>query len=134
MDPPRARCPRKHVSKKSTTDPFQVFCAENRPEISSLNPNESVGMITSILASMWRSMSPEKKIPYVEFAKQFDRSQQVFWRPSRPPAIKEKKISLVLPSIYVVKRIGCSSLIQEASLSSLTHAMEERCCGRPILA
>jgi hypothetical protein len=106
------------------TYPFQVFCTEKRPEIAALNPSESAGIVTSILASIWRSMTTETKMPYVEFAKQFDRSQEVPRKPARAVAPKPNPAPLVLPSIYVVKRIGCSDLIQEASISSLTHAME----------
>jgi hypothetical protein len=121
-----AQATQRHISRKSMTDPFQVFCAENRPEIAGLNPNESVGTITSMLASIWRSMGAEKRTPYLEFAEQFNRSQQALIKPPRPAPVKEPKVSLILPSIYVVKRIGCSGLIHETSICCLTQSMDRQ--------
>jgi hypothetical protein len=100
---------------------------EHRPEIAEAHPGETVGTITSILASIWRSMPADAKFPYVEFARQFDGAQGIRRRSSsRQTPVRTVKTPLVLPSIYVVKRIGCSDLIQEASLNSLMQAMEDK--------
>lgn len=55
----------KEKSKRSNhVEPFQVFCLERRPELVKEHPNLSSSQITSILGSMWRSISPDIKQYY----------------------------------------------------------------------
>jgi hypothetical protein len=123
MEPSLIRAPERRASKRLLTDAFQVFCAEHRPDVSSLNPTETVGTITSILASRWRAMSAAERQPYAMLAKQFDRSQGVPDQRMKQPPARGLAVDLVLPCIYIVKRPGCSELIHEASITSLTASM-----------
>ena len=116
---------KRQTSKKKMTDPFQVFCAENRAEVTARNPNESVGTITSRLASMWRSMTMEKKLHYMEFARQFDLVQDSARRKSRPVIDQPEKFELVVPCIHVVKRGDTNHEIHATSLASLVRDMEQ---------
>jgi hypothetical protein len=81
---------------------------ENRPEIAAQHSHENMGAVTSILASMWRSMPTEKKMIYAEFARQFDRIQVCPVKHSPPTPAPPPKVDLFLPLIHVVRRIGSS--------------------------
>jgi hypothetical protein len=111
---------RKSKMKKRTTDPFQVFCAHKRNEMTCLHPHDSVGVITSRLAAIWRGMSADQKMEYAELAKQFDLSSNV--QTSQTETLIQSKIdisSIALPFIAVLQRNGCSTAPHEASLTSL---------------
>jgi hypothetical protein len=73
-------------------------------------------------------MDVQQKLPYVEFAKQFDQSQHALTKRSSPVPgdipLKEKEPSLVVPSIYVVTRAGGNRTIQDASWALLTQTLE----------
>jgi hypothetical protein len=99
-----------------------MFCAERRPSVAAANPSATVGTVTSILGSMWRSMPIEAKALYVDFSRQFDGSQSKPRRPSKPPLPNHATTPLTLPSIYVVQRSGCGDNVQEMSINSLIHA------------
>jgi hypothetical protein len=115
----------KQSGKHRETDPFQVFCAENRPEVTAQHPHESVGAVTSVLAAMWRSMSTDKKRIYIELAKQFDIVQSFNAGPPKPRPIQMPKCELSVPLIHVVRRIGSSPRVQETSLHLLDHVFGE---------
>jgi hypothetical protein len=98
-------------SRKRLTDPFQIFCAQNRPETTAQNSGETVGTITSISASRWLSMPNEKKMVYVEFAKKFDMSQSTGRRPKprhhRIPATTESpNLSVAFQTFTLFKGQG----------------------------
>jgi hypothetical protein len=89
------------------------------------HPNESVGAVTTILASMWRSMPTEEKMAYVEFAEQFDLTQAYAGKMPKPPPTPLPKSELVIPLIHVVRRNASSGSVQEASLHFLDRAIED---------
>ena len=106
------------------TDPFQVFSAVNRAEVTARNPKESVGTITSMLASMWRSMTMERKLHYMEFARQFDMVQDSVRRKPRPPVEQPEKMDMMVPSIYIVRRSGTNDAIHAMSVDQLVRDMQ----------
>jgi hypothetical protein len=119
MDPAGSpRLGKKPGGKKRLTDPFQVFCTENRSDIAAQNPKETVGGVTSILASMWRSMTTDKKMVYIEFAREFDRAQAARRRP-KMPAIPPQHDEILLPFIHVVRRGISSQNVEAVSLNSM---------------
>jgi hypothetical protein len=113
----------RHPCKKRITDPFQVFCAEKRPEITALYPDESVGRITSILASKWRTISTDKKIMYAELARKFDLLQQRGLPPGEEATYIKSK--LIIPFIHVLQRNGLSPAVREASLHLLDRDFQK---------
>ena len=115
---------KRQISKKKMTDPFQVFSAENRAEVTARNPKESVGTITSMLASMWRSMTMERKLHYMEFARQFDMVQDSVRRKPRPPVEQPEKMDMMVPSIYIVRRSGTNDAIHAMSVDQLVRDMQ----------
>jgi hypothetical protein len=119
--------PRSHKtgSRKGLTDPFQVFCLERRPETTALNPGDSAGAITSLLAKLWRSMTPAQRLPYAELARKFDTSRSAFHTPAQICQSKPREIPWLLPSLYVVQRSGFNEVIQETSFLSLVNSMAE---------
>jgi hypothetical protein len=108
----------KHQSKKRITDPFQVFCAQKREEITARHPGDPVGSITSILASIWRGLRPEQKVYYAELARRFDSDYGEICSgtdPVRTESSSEMKITI--PMIFIVPRNGCSAAPHQASLT-----------------
>jgi hypothetical protein len=118
---------RKYKINKRTTDPFQVFCADKRQEITFLYPGDSVSLITSRLASIWRRMSANEKINYAELAKRFDLSL-IHQKPQTGNAHHSKTdlSSITLPLITVLQRNGCSSAPHEASLTFLDRVVKAK--------
>jgi hypothetical protein len=114
----------KPVHKKRLTDPFQVFCTENRSEIAAQHPNETVGGVTSILASRWRSMTTDQKMVYVEFARQFDCTQAARRRP-KAQAAPAQHPEILLPLIHVVHRGVSGKSVEAVSLTSIGIAGDE---------
>jgi hypothetical protein len=111
--------------RRRLTDAFQVFCAENRPDIKAQNPTDHVGVITSRLAAIWRSMPRESKMVYVDFAKRFDLNHgNVGKRKVRP--IRGVKHEFMIPLIHVVRRSESSAAAESASLSSLYTSMGDQ--------
>jgi hypothetical protein len=112
-----------HGTKGRNPDAFQMFCLGRRPYVAAANPGATVGTITSILASIWRSMPIEAKALYVDFSRQF------YDTPPHRSRIPKQTVSgsvttpLTLPSIYVVQRNGCGDDVQEMSINSLIHAL-----------
>ena len=65
--------PKQKTSKKYTRfvlDPFQIFCLENRPLFVKRFPNKKIYEITSMLASVWRSLPESQKQNYHSMALQ----------------------------------------------------------------
>jgi hypothetical protein len=113
--------PKKRAGLKRLTDPFQVFCTEHRPEVTANNPLETVGGITSILSAMWRSMTSDQKIVYVECARRYDRIQAARrGTPSSEPSREQPP--LAIPLIHVVRRGDSSRTVEMASVHSLRIA------------
>jgi hypothetical protein len=73
---------------------------------------------------MWRAMSPEQKLIYADYAKQFDHDQAIEQRHKpRPPP---KQISTFpIPMIHIVRRGGSSDTVERASLKALNTATDD---------
>lgn len=131
MEAVKVRHHRKHPSRRSITDPFQVFCMEKRQEVSAANPDENVSGVTSILAAMWRSMSTDKKLPYVQLARLFDLSQGSGVKKKEKPPTPMKELEqtdtdqLCLPCIHIVKRNKSGEDIEETSIKTLIESMTQ---------
>jgi hypothetical protein len=115
----RGPIPKRLTGHKRFTDPFQVFCTDSRPDVAAKNPTETVGGITAILSAMWRSMTTEQKMVYVECARRFDRIQEARSLNPRPPPTCGHP-PLAVPLIHVVRRGDSSQAVEMASMHSLT--------------
>jgi hypothetical protein len=117
----------KFKMKKRTTDAFQVFCIDKRQEITSLHPGQSVGAITSMLATIWRAMPSDQKISYAQIARQFDLSLNI-QRPQTETVSQPKMdvSSITLPFIDVLQRNGCSAAPHQASMTLLNLVVQKK--------
>jgi hypothetical protein len=62
------RPPALSAQPRIKTEPFQIFCLEKRKEIIEANPTLSYPEITSVLGRMWRSLSHDEKMHYIDIA------------------------------------------------------------------
>jgi hypothetical protein len=123
-----ALVPERRAKLKRGTNPFQVFSIENRPDLAARNPHDNVSQITSRLAAIWRSMIPEQKLIYVEYAKHFDRAQAVERRRKAQPA-RVPTSTFPTPRIHIVRRAGSNAVIETASLNALSMASGDAASG-----
>jgi hypothetical protein len=112
------------ASKKRRTDPFQVFCMKNRADLAAQNPNDPVGIITSRLSQVWRSMNSDQKNLYVALARQFDQAPPAPMRPTKSRYRALPAAVFVLPMIHVVKRGESGAGVEVVSFDSLPHMGE----------
>jgi len=50
--------------RRFVLDPFQIFCLENRPMLTKLNPKSKTFEITSMLSGIWRNLPEPQKQHY----------------------------------------------------------------------
>jgi hypothetical protein len=121
-------------TRKRLTDPFQIFCVENRPVLAAQHPTEPVGSITSRLAKMWRDMDNDQKVPFVDLARKFDQVQAETRRAenSREPPKPKPRLPLLMLSIV---RRGESSVGAElASRDFVLHPTNAETLSFSLLA
>ena len=92
-------------------EPFHIFCFEKRFEISRTFPKLASSKITSLLGTLWRSLSNSEKQSYIDVASKLKKKYNYFDYEKK----KDSKTVFFIPKLQIINRNGSWDSLTELS-------------------